>query len=148
MFEFYGVYMNISQAAAACGLSTKTIRYYEDLGLVVPDRHKTNEYRVYSLEHIDRLRFLQRLRAADFSLEQCDELLTLYVEPERRTAAAQSLLLEKIQQVDQQLIALNAIRQTLAYMADDCDRGSFEQENNADAEAGLKSHAFMPFTLI
>lgn len=138
--------MNISQAAAACGLPSKTVRYYESLGLVVPARQEGNEYRVYSLDDVDQLRFLQRARASGFDLEQCRELLALYINPKRRSAGVKALLLDKIQQVDQQLIALNAMRQTLAYMADDCSRS--QPPIDTHKPSSPLSNVPMPFTLI
>ena len=53
--------MNISQAAERCGLPNKTVRYYEELGLVVPQRQEGNAYRVYTLEDVDKLRFYSDL---------------------------------------------------------------------------------------
>jgi Cu(I)-responsive transcriptional regulator len=112
--------MNISQAAQACGLPSKTIRYYEEIGLVVPKRQEVNDYRVYSLDDIAQLRFLQRARAVGFSLDECRELLALYANPRRRCAQVKALVNERISQVDQQLIALHAIRDTLVGMASEC----------------------------
>ena len=112
--------MNISQAAQACGLPNKTIRYYEEIGLVVPMRQESNDYRVYSLGDVAQLRFLQRARAVGFSLDECRELLALYANPQRRSGQAKALVSEKIVQVDQQLIALHAMRDTLVGMANEC----------------------------
>lgn len=139
--------MNISQAAIACGLPSKTIRYYEALGLVVPGREAGNEYRLYSLEDVDHLRFLQRARVAGFSLDECGELLALYANPARRSADVKAALLASIHQVDQQLIALNALRQTLVQMADECARGGVDAGAiyTSPANQGFTS---MPFTLI
>ena len=112
--------MNISQAAQACGLPNKTIRYYEEIGLVVPMRQEGNDYRIYTLGDVAQLRFLQRARAVGFSLDECRELLALYANPQRRCAQVKALVSEKITQVDQQLIALHAIRDTLVDMANEC----------------------------
>ncbi|HSC68724.1 MAG TPA: MerR family DNA-binding protein [Cellvibrio sp.] len=112
--------MNISQAAQACGLPNKTIRYYEEIGLVVPKRQVGNDYRTYSLVDVAQLRFLQRARAVGFSLDECRELLALYANSERRCAQVKALVSEKITQVDQQLIALHAMRNTLVDMANEC----------------------------
>lgn len=112
--------MNISQAAQACGLPNKTIRYYEEIGLVVPRRQEGNDYRIYSLVDVAQLRFLQRARAVGFSLEECRELLALYGNPQRRCGQVKALVNEKIIQVDQQLIALHAMRDTLIDMVQEC----------------------------
>ncbi len=112
--------MNISQAAQACGLPGKTLRYYEEIGLVVPLRQEGNDYRIYSLTDVAQLRFLQRARAVGFSLDECRELLALYVDPQRRCGQVKAVVNEKIIQVDRQLIALHAMRDTLVDMAREC----------------------------
>ena len=145
--------MNISQAAQACGLPNKTIRYYEEIGLVVPNRQEGNDYRIYSLDNIAQLRFLQRARAVGFSLDECRELLALYANPQRRCAQVKAVVSEKITQVDQQLIALHAIRDTLVGMANEC-----AGDNTSDCAiinqlavsepSPVKRPAAMAFTLV
>lgn len=145
--------MNISQASQACGLPNKTIRYYEDIGLVVPGRQQGNDYRIYSLADVAELRFLQRARAVGFSLDECRELLALYANPQRRCAQVKALVSERIIQVDQQLIALQAMRATLVDMANECagDDTSDCAIINQLAVAGtpiVKRPSPMAFTLV
>ena len=78
--------MNIGQAAARSDLSAKTIRYYEDIGLVVPRRQSGNDYRDYTDTDIEQLSFLQRARAVGFGLDECRELLELFRNPQRQAA--------------------------------------------------------------
>ncbi len=145
--------VNISQAAQACGLPNKTIRYYEEIGLVVPVRQRGNCYRTYSLEDVAQLRFLQRARAVGFSLDECRELLALYANPQRRCGQVKALVSEKIIQVDQQLIALHAMRDTLVAMANECagdDTNDCAIINQlAEAQSlPLKRPSAMAFTLV
>lgn len=112
--------MNISQAAEATGLSTKAIRYYEELKLVVPARDLNNSYRVYSAEDVDRLSFLQRARAVGFDLDVCRELLALYADPQRRCEQVKALVLEKLLHIDHQIATLMKMRTMLEKMANDC----------------------------
>lgn len=145
--------MNISQAAQACGLPNKTIRYYEEIGLVVPRRQEGNDYRVYSLDDVAQLRFLQRARAVGFSLDECRELLALYADPERRCVQVKALVNEKINQVDQQLISLHAMRDTLVGMANECAGDNTSDcaiiNQLAVAESALPARpASMAFTLV
>ena len=112
--------MNIGQAAKRCGLSTKTIRYYEDIDLVVPRRQASNEYRDYSDADVEKLAFLQRARAVGFGLEECRELLNLYQNSQRQSSHVKELVMGKLQQLDQQLQALNEMRATLTEMAERC----------------------------
>lgn len=106
--------MNISQAADACGLPVKTLRYYETLELVVPCRHPGNDYREYSPDNIRDLCFLQRARAAGFSLAECRELLIHY--RGESGAIRQQWLQERIGSLDIRMAVLSNMRQTLVDM--------------------------------
>jgi DNA-binding transcriptional MerR regulator len=79
--------MNIGQAAELSNLPAKTIRYYEDIELVTPERGD-NGYRKYSEKDIHRLRFVQRARSLGFSIEECRLLLS---RPWRSTRWAKSI---------------------------------------------------------
>ena len=62
--------MNIGDAATESGLPVKTIRYYEDIGLITPQR-TPNGYRSFEVDDLHRLTFLARARSLGFSIEQC-----------------------------------------------------------------------------
>ena len=68
--------MNIKEVAERSGLPAKTIRYYEEIGLISAPR-AGNGYRAYSDAHIHNLIFLQRARALGFTIEDCRQLLGL-----------------------------------------------------------------------
>jgi MerR family copper efflux transcriptional regulator len=112
--------MNIGQAAARSALTSKTIRYYEDIGLIIPRRQAGNDYRDYSDADVEQLTFLQRARAVGFGLDECRELLELYRNPERQSVHVKQMVLEKLGQLDEQLNTLHAMRETLAHMASRC----------------------------
>ncbi len=139
--------MNIGQVAEATGLTTKAIRHYEMLGLVVPERSSGNSYRNYSLQDLEELRFLQRSRSVGFSLDESGQLLDLYRHPERNTLAAKSLLMDKLAQLDQQWLTLNHLRQTLASMAAGY-LGEGEEDVISEKPDKEKPANSMPFTLI
>lgn len=139
--------MNIGQAASHSGLATKTVRYYEEIGLIKPARCANNAYRDYSLKDIDHLRFIQRARAVGFSLDICRELLALYRNPERQCSQAKTLLLEKIQSIDLQLRELTELKLILTGMADSC-AGDNSQDYPAVATLAKPVPTFMSFTLV
>ena len=70
--------MNISDVAKASGLPAKTIRYYEDIGLVTPKR-SANGYRVFRTQEAHKLTFLAHARALGFSIDDCRILLGLWL---------------------------------------------------------------------
>jgi MerR family transcriptional regulator, copper efflux regulator len=140
--------MNIGQAAEATGLTAKAIRHYESLGLVVPDRQAGNDYRHYSLQDVDDLRFLQRARTVGFSLDEAGQLLDFYRNPKRNSAEVHALVMEKLSRLDQQWLTLNLMRQTLTEMAAECTA-------NESSDCAIINHLaekpvvnIMPFTLV
>ena len=77
--------MNIGLAGTAAGLPAKTIRYYEDSVLICP-ACAGNGYRHYPDTDVHKLAFLARARSLGFSIEECRQLLSLYVDSHRASA--------------------------------------------------------------
>jgi DNA-binding transcriptional MerR regulator len=69
--------MQIGEVAERTGLSLRTIRYYEEVGLVVPSTRSQGGFRLYTDEHVDRLQVIKRMKPLDFSLDQMRELLEI-----------------------------------------------------------------------
>ena len=68
--------LRIQEVAAALGLTTRTIRYYEEVGLLAPAARSDGAYRLYDADDIERLRFIKGLRDdAGFSLAEIGRLL-------------------------------------------------------------------------
>lgn len=139
--------MNIGQAAEMSGLPAKTLRYYEEIGLVVPSRKIGSDYRDYSQEDVSSLRFLQRARSVGFSLDVCKQLLGLYRDENRRCSQVKSLVLEKLSQIDKQLVELQILRSELQELADSCEGGSSSDCNIIESLAIPKTK-IMPFMLV
>jgi MerR family copper efflux transcriptional regulator len=112
--------MNIGTASEKSGLPAKTIRYYEDIGLLRPDR-ADNGYRDYSTADVHRLRFLQRSRSLGFSVEECRQLLSLYGDKERESADVKALAEAKLTEIDRKLAELAELRDMLRHLADHCN---------------------------
>jgi len=74
--------MNIGDVSTRSGLPAKTIRYYEDIGLVTPPRD-ANGYRAFRDADLHKLTFLARSRALGFSIEDCRALLALWEDQSR-----------------------------------------------------------------
>ncbi len=111
--------MNIGEAANASGLPAKTIRYYEAIGLVRPDR-RDNNYRDYSQNALRNLQFLQRARALGFSIEDCRQLLSLYADKRRASGDVRRLAMAHIGEIDAKIAELAAMRKTLSTLIRAC----------------------------
>lgn len=111
--------MNIGSAAQQSGLPPKTIRYYEDIGLLTADR-AANGYRDYSSEDVHRLRFLQRSRSLGFSVEECRQLLSLYTDRDRASADVKAIAIEKLGEIDRKIAELSGLRELLGHLVENC----------------------------
>ena len=111
--------MNIKDAALASGLPEKTIRYYEEVGLVAPLR-AANGYRRFRPRDVERLAFLAHARALGFSLDDCRDLLALREDPARASADVKRIAEGHLAGIDGRIAALHAMRDHLARMIAAC----------------------------
>ncbi len=112
--------MNISEAADQSGLPAKTIRYYEEIGLVTPAARRANGYRDYAQQDVHTLRFLNRARNLGFSVEDCRALMTLYTDRTRKSADVKALAQARIENIDLKIAELRSMRRTLEQVAEKC----------------------------
>ncbi len=112
--------MNISEAARLSGLSSKTIRYYEDIGLVQAAERADNGYRQYQPREVEELRFLARARDVGFNLDECRQLLDLQRNEQRQSQHARELVLEKCRDIEQRISQLKDMQSQLQDLAARC----------------------------
>jgi Cu(I)-responsive transcriptional regulator len=111
--------MNIGNASTRSGLPTKTIRYYEEIGLVRPARCP-NGYRDFSEDDAHKLAFLARARSLGFSIEDCRTLLSLYEDRGRASANVKRLAEDHVARITGKIAELEAMRDTLEDLAARC----------------------------
>jgi len=111
--------MNIGDVSRLSGLPAKTIRYYEDIGLVKPLRSH-NGYRSFRDSDLHKLAFLGRARSLGFSIDDCRNLLALYEDRTRASADVKTIAREHLKHIDQKLKELNEMHDTLAHLIDEC----------------------------
>ena len=112
--------MNISQAAAATGLPAKTIRYYEDIGLIRPTR-SANVYRTFDDTNVHQLNFLARARALGFSIDNCRSLLTLWQDHNRASADVRRIAAAHLADIETKIKDLSAMQDTLKDLVRTCE---------------------------
>lgn len=111
--------MKIRDAAQAVNLSEKTIRYYEEIGLIRPDRLE-NGYRDFSQADLHNLTFLSRARRLGFSVEDCRQLLDLYSNRERASRDVKRIAQDRLQDIDEKIRELEGMRETLCTLVHHC----------------------------
>jgi Cu(I)-responsive transcriptional regulator len=111
--------MNIGDAARATGLPARTIRYYEDIGLVRADRSDSG-YRAFSEPDIQKLAFVGRARSLGFSIADCRALLALYDDRNRASADVKRVAEEHLREIDRKLAELQSLRRVLGTLVEQC----------------------------
>ena len=111
--------MNIGEASRRADVPAKTIRYYEDIGLLNP-RRSANGYRDFAETDVHKLAFLARARALGFSIEDCRILLALYEDDGRESAKVKVVAEGHLAAIDEKIGQLQAMRETLAHLVDAC----------------------------
>jgi MerR family transcriptional regulator, copper efflux regulator len=112
--------MNIGEASKASGVSTKMIRYYEQIKLITPAHRTQSSYRTYTDNDIHTLRFIRRARDLGFSVEQMKALLALWRDRSRASADVKAIALEHIAELEQKAAAIAAMTKTLKHLASHC----------------------------
>ncbi len=112
--------MNIGEAAVSTGVSAKTIRYYESIGLIPPALRTSSGYRKFGPSDIDTLRFIQRARSLGFPVKDVARLLNLWQDRSRASASVKDMALEHICEIDRKVAELRSMRDTLLDLTERC----------------------------
>jgi MerR family transcriptional regulator, copper efflux regulator len=111
--------MNIAEVGKATGLPAKTIRYYEEIGLVQPLR-ADNGYRSFRARDLHKLAFVGRARSLGFSIEDCRALLALYEDRTRESRDVHRLASEQLARVQAKIVELRAMETLLTGLLECC----------------------------
>lgn len=103
----------IGEVARAAGVSIHTVRYYERLGLLPPAQRTPGGYRVYSLQTIERLRFIHQAQAVGLRLSEVREILRVRYLGQSPCDCVRTLLERKLSDVERQMEDLHRFRRRL-----------------------------------
>jgi MerR family transcriptional regulator, copper efflux regulator len=105
--------MKIGQLAESTGLSTKTIRYYEDIGVLPEPDRSANGYRTYQPDVAERIAFIQDAQSAGLSLLEIQMILELRDSGEATCGHVIESLELQLAEVDHQMEELQRTRSRL-----------------------------------
>ncbi len=112
--------INIGEAAAASGVSAKSIRHYEQIGLIPPANRTFANYRLYREADVHTLRFIKSARALGFPIARISELLSLWQNQKRSSADVKKLALQHVAELDNHIRELQRMSNTLKELASHC----------------------------
>ena len=111
--------MNVGEAAKLAQLPVKTLHYYEEIGLIRPERRE-NGYRDYDEAALNKLQFVQRARSLGFSVAEVRDLLSLYEDRQRASADVKAIAESHLKEIDRKIDELKGLRATLAHLVHAC----------------------------
>jgi MerR family copper efflux transcriptional regulator len=112
--------MNIGEAAKSSGVSVKMVRHYEAIGLLPKAKRTFSNYRVYSEHEVHELRFIRRGRDLGFSMDEIRELLGLWRNTSRSSAAVKRIAGKHIADLKAKIGELQAMVGTLEHLTKHC----------------------------
>ncbi|WP_159653099.1 Cu(I)-responsive transcriptional regulator [Vibrio atypicus] len=118
--------MNIGVVSKLTSLSSKSIRLYEEKGLITPPARSESGYREYSDQHVQELNLISRAKNAGFSLIECKEFVELAHNPNRKSSEVKAKAQEKLHEVELKIRELKEIEKQLKQWVLTCpgDAGS------------------------
>lgn len=128
--------MQIGELAAVTGLNPKTIRYYEERGLLPEPPRTPAGYRIYGEGDLERLRFILKGRAIGLTLDEIGSILGLREDGQQPCEHVRSLLDRKLEAIDEQLRALNELRAEFLTLRNEADRTT----SAGDCVCGIIEH--------
>lgn len=107
-------WLKIGEVATRSGMSVKTIRYYEDIGLLAPTvKRSESGYRLFSSQILNRLAFIRRAQSLGLSLSEIHEILNVHDSGQLPCGAVKEHLVTKLQAITEQIEALEILKAEL-----------------------------------
>lgn len=113
--------MNISRAADLAGVTPKTVRYYESIGLMPQAARRENGYRDYSDQDVAMLTFISRARGLGFPIRRIKSLVALWRDRQRASGDVKALAQEHIADIDRHISELMNMRDVLVDLSKRCN---------------------------
>ena len=122
--------LTIGEFSSICRVSTKTLRYYAEIGLILPEEiNPENGYRYYSINQLETMLFINRLKAYHFSLEEIkaileseeamDDKLYAALSKKKKEISMQMMMYKNmLEQIDADMSAIRKGKSIMSYMED------------------------------
>ncbi|RYD89218.1 MerR family transcriptional regulator [Noviherbaspirillum suwonense] len=110
--------MTIGRLAKAANVGVETVRYYQQRNLLPVSETLSGAYRIYSIDLVDRIRFIKRAQELGFSLEEISIFLQLGDGTDRH--AVRSVASERLIQIQEKIADLKKMEATLFSLVQEC----------------------------
>jgi DNA-binding transcriptional MerR regulator len=115
--------LSIGDVSRRTGVKIPTIRFYEQIGLLASPPRTDGNRRRYDTDDVHRLAFIRHARELGFEVDDIRELLSLTAQPNNSCHEADSIARRHLQEVEQRIAKLDALRSELQRMVSECGHG-------------------------
>ena len=115
-----GASYKIGDVTQRLGISADTLRYYEKIGLLPPIYRAASGIRAYAERDLSRLRFIQRAKSMNFSLQEIGQLLEMREDPQHARDDVRKLTHRKLNEVEDHMQELGTLRKELTLLINLC----------------------------
>ena len=112
--------LTTGKVAKEAEVNIETMRYYERRGLIPSPPRSVSNYRRYPTGTVRRVRFIKRAQELGFSLKEIKQLLSLRASPRARCADVRKRAADKIQDVEEKIRTLRAMKKALSKLVSEC----------------------------
>lgn len=119
--------MNINEISQLSGINQKTIRYYEEVGVLPEAQRNTNGYRKYSARDLERMVFIRRCRELQIPLKDLKLLVSIQANEQDSCAAIDQIIEQQRVNVRLKIQELELLEKTLSKLAHSCQSDTVSQ---------------------
>ncbi len=115
-------FLQIGELSRRSGLPIKTLRYYEEIGLIEAANRTQGGFRLFSPSCLDRLSFIKDAKAIGLSLAEIGQILSIYDRGHLPCSLVEKTLTDKLREIDQRIASLSHLRHRLKTLLSPGDR--------------------------
>ncbi|EDP64809.1 probable transcriptional regulator [alpha proteobacterium BAL199] len=136
--------LSIGQVAQIAGCNVRTVRYYEQVGLLKPPVRSGGNQRQYTVAEVKRLMFIRHARELEFPLDTIRDLLALSDQPNQSCETVTTVARAQLNKVERRLKRLTALKRELESMVRQCAGGAMSDCRIVEALADYPSNGAGP----
>ncbi len=105
--------LTVSQLATRCNVTPETVRYYARMGLLQPERHPENGYKLFKFDDIQKLRFIRQAKLLGYTLAEIEQVLHHSMKGDSPCPMVRDFIQHRIKANREKIITLTALQKRM-----------------------------------
>jgi DNA-binding transcriptional MerR regulator len=136
--------MRIGEVAEMAGVNVRTLRYYEQIGLLEAPQRRNSGYREYAADTVAEVLFIKKVQDLGFSLKEIEEFIRLRKEDESVCRSAWAFAQTKLEVIKEKIQSLTALQTSLESLVESCAPSPLTGECTLIEECSPDSRSEIP----